>query len=69
MIARGLPRLVRQRVVIHTKTGSSIRGVLRDVYRDCVSIAEPEFLHEAQPADLAGAVVIERGQIDWIQVL
>lgn len=65
----GVRRLVRRRVVVHTKDDRSIRGVLTHNYRDCMVLAQPEYLHEAKPTELEGDAVILRDNIAWLQVL
>lgn len=65
----GLKRLVRQRVVVHTRDERSIRGVLLEIYRDCVVLAEPEYLQEAKPAELKGNAVIPTENVAWLQIL
>lgn len=65
----GVRRLERRRVVIHTKDDRSIRGVLTKNYRDCLVLAQAEYLHEAKPTELEGDAVILRDNVSWLQVL
>lgn len=66
---RGVRKLVRSRVVVHTRDDQSIRGILTASYRDCFVLAEPQYLGEAQPSDLEGRAVILRDNVAWLQVL
>jgi hypothetical protein len=62
--------LVRRRVIVHTRDGQSIRGVLVGEYRDCLVLEAAEFLREAPgPEDIAGRAVVERNNVSWLQVL
>lgn len=65
--ARGIRRLVRQRVIVHTKTGHSIGGILVGEFTDCLRLEEPKYLGEN--ADLSGEAVVLRSDISWLQVL
>lgn len=71
MIRRSyIRRLAGRQVVVHTKAGSSIRGVVSTVGTDCVVLEAPVYLGEAQTQDdLEGRVVIERAQVDFTQEL
>lgn len=66
---RWLNRLVRQTVVIHTTTGTSLRGVLIGVYQDCVVLHHATFLGSDTTQDVDGEVVIPREQVGWLQRL
>jgi hypothetical protein len=69
LYSSGIARLRRRRVVVHTKDEYSIKGVLAATYRDCLVIAEPEYLDAAQPANLKGRVVVPRANIAFLQVV
>lgn len=64
---RGVVRFVKRRVVVHTKVGVSIQGILIASHGDCVELRQPEEL--AQKATLEGEAVILKSNIDFIQVL
>jgi small nuclear ribonucleoprotein (snRNP)-like protein len=65
-----LDRLVRSRVIAHTKDDQSIRGTLRSVDRDSVVLDPAEYLEpgaeDGKP--LNGAAVILRQNVSWLQV-
>lgn len=65
----GVRRLVRSRVVVHTRDNRSLRGVLAASYRDCLRLVHAEYLEEAKPAELDGDVVVLRENISFVQVL
>lgn len=67
--SRGIERLKRTRLVVHTTDEHSIRGTLVETYRDSIVIAEAEYLREAQPENLPGRAVIPRSRVAWIQAL
>lgn len=66
---RGVRRLVRARVVVHTKDDRSLRGVLAAEHADCLVLAQPEWLGEAMPERMPGEVVVLLSNVSWIQVL
>lgn len=66
---RGLRGLVKDRVVLHTTDGHSIRGVVIGVYRDSIVLGHTAYLDEAREAGLEGDVLVPREKIAWIQRL
>lgn len=68
ILRRGLHKLVKQRVVVHTKDDRSIRGVLIGVYSDALALAHPEYLQEAQPEGLPGEAVVPQANVSWLQI-
>lgn len=71
-----LDRLHRERVIVHTKDDQSIRGLIGEAYRDCVVLAEAEYLlkdveapSEKKTVELDGRPVIPRENIAWVQKL
>ena len=68
---RGLARYEKRRVTVHTlrPDDQSIRGVLVGVYRDCIELSSPEYLHEARPEGVNATAVIPRVSISWMEVL
>lgn len=67
-MSRGLRRLQRKSVVLHTGDGQSFRGVLLDTYRDSLVLVEAEHLDGDVRVELAGHVVIPRRNVSWLQV-
>jgi small nuclear ribonucleoprotein (snRNP)-like protein len=68
-MSRYLKKLRGERVVLQTKDDRSIRGVLTDVYADCVAVTHAEYLEEAQATALPGEAVVLRGNLSWIHKL
>lgn len=68
-MSRGLKRLKGERVVLQTKDDRSLRGVLLDVFRDCVAIGHFEYLEEANPVDLPGEATVLFENLSWIHKL
>lgn len=68
---RGLQRLVKERVVVHTNRpdDQSIRGVCEHVARDCVVLTAPEWLESAQPEPAPGRAVVLKRNVSSIQIL
>jgi len=62
-------KLVRLRVIAHTKDDQSIRGVLQEVHRDCIVLSAAEYLGQAKTEALSGTPVIPRENLSWLQVL
>lgn len=68
-MSRGLRRLKGERVVLQTKDDRSLRGVLLDVFRDCVVIGHFEYLEEANPVDLPGEATVRFDNLSWVHKL
>ena len=68
-MSRGLKRLRGERVVLQTKDDRSLRGVLLDVYKDCVVVGHFEYLGEANPVDLPGEATVLCENLSWIHKL
>lgn len=68
-MSRGLRRLKGERVVLQTKDDRSLRGILLDVFRDCVVIGHFEYLEEANPVDLPGEATVLVQNLSWIHKL
>lgn len=66
---QGLRRLEGDRVVVQTRDGRSIRGILEHAYRAALVVAAVEYLDEASPVDLPGQAVIPLGNVSWIHQL
>jgi len=54
---------------VHTRAGSSIEGVLSRVYRDCVVLEHAAYLSGGSSTSVDGEAVIERANVDWLQVI
>lgn len=64
---RGVARYEKRRVVVHTKEGTSLQGVLVGSYADCFALREAKYLSEN--ADLGGEAVVLKANVDWVQAL
>lgn len=66
-----LKRVIRQTVLVQLKGGTSIKGVLVDVYADVVVVrhAAAAVSGAKEFTDVDGEQVIPRGNVDWIQVI
>lgn len=66
-----LKATTRRSVVVQLKSGTSLRGVLVDVYRDCIVLrhagAAPSGARDF--TDVDGEQAIPRDNVDWMQVL
>lgn len=70
--ASGYQHLLGRTVVLHTadrQGGRSIQGVLTRRYADSYRLESPQWLAEAQPADLAGYVVVPEARVAFVQAL
>lgn len=70
-LRRYLNRVTRRHVVVNLKSGTSIKGVLFAAYRDVLvirhaAIATPK---AREFVDADGEQLIERHDVDWIQLL
>lgn len=66
---RWLFRLERRTVVVHTRNGSSIRGVLAGTYQDALVLTAAALLSGNETIPIDGDVTVPRGNVDWIQGL
>jgi hypothetical protein len=60
---------LRRSVIVHTKDGKSIRGLLTQEFADGLVLALPEFLNETDPIDLGGELLVHASNISITQVL
>ena len=61
---------VLKRVIVNTKTGNAFRGLLWAKKADYLVLRQAEMLGEgATRAPMDGEVVIERANVDFMQVL
>ena len=64
-----LARLVRWRVVAHTRDGRSLSGVAVGVHRDCIVLDHAAYLMEdGRREDLTGHTVIPRDNLSFLQM-
>lgn len=62
-------RTVRQQVVVHLKSGTSLAGVLVAEYDDCIALANGYLLgSDGAATALDGEALIRYPDIDWTQV-
>lgn len=66
--AGGYRELLGRKVVLHTGE-RSIQGVLTRRYADSYRLESPQWIGEAQPADLAGYLVVPEAQVAFVQAL
>lgn len=64
-----LETVERSRVVVHTRGGSSIEGVLTGLYPDCLVLEHASALSGSGRLSIDGEALIERTKVDWIQRL
>lgn len=64
-----LDTVERSRVVVHTRAGSSIEGVLTHVYPDVVVLEHASYLTGSGRTTIDGEAIVERPKVDWIQRL
>lgn len=62
---RGLRRHLRRTLVVHTKDGRSLRGVLTHEHTDCLVLSQARLLDV--DIALGGETVILRENISWAQ--
>lgn len=57
-------------VLVTTKTDRTFRGVLRKRRRDCLILCQVSLLKgKGESTEIAGEVVIERANVDFLQVV
>ena len=64
-----LETMARETIVVNQPDGTSIRGVLIAVHRDCLVLAHARVLGAEADTPLDGQAVIERSKVAWIQRL
>ena len=67
LTAAGYEHLVGRRVVVHLQD-RSLRGVYARAWVDGHTLAHPEWLQGAQPAELGGEMFLPLGEVSMIQV-
>lgn len=61
---------LRRRVLINLKTDKAFRGVLWAKRGALLVVKSPELLEAGrEPVSLDGEVIVERGNVDFVQVL
>lgn len=66
---RWIERLTRRSVVVHTRDGASMRGVLVATYRDCLVLSHANYLAGEGAVAVDGEVVVPRETVSWLQVM
>lgn len=66
-LRRYIDGMERESVVVHTKTGSSISGVLISVHRDCVVLRHAKLLSASGSVVIDGEAIVPRAEVEWIQ--
>lgn len=61
---------LRRRVIVHTRGGHSIDGILTGLYPDAVAVEHATYLRTGDPSvPLDGTQLIPWGQVTWAQEL
>lgn len=64
------PLVLRRRVLVNLKTGKAVEGVLWTRRRGVLVLKDAKLLeHGKPPADLVGEVLLEKPNVDFVQVL
>jgi small nuclear ribonucleoprotein (snRNP)-like protein len=66
---RWINRLTRRTVVVHTRDGQSLRGVLVGAYRDCLVLSHAVYLAGEGEVNVDGEVAVPRQTVGWLQVI
>jgi len=66
---RGFRALELSTVVVHTTSGSSLRGVLVGTYRDSLVLKHAKYLASNTVEDIDGEVYVPVGQVAFVQHL
>lgn len=59
--------VVRRRVIINLKSGLAFRGILWNQAGDLLVLRQAEILKEDRALQVDGEVIIERGEVEFIQ--
>lgn len=63
----GLERRVKRTIVIFTRDGHSVRGILLESYADCLVLAHPVWLQGMRPANLGGQFIVPLDNVMYAQ--
>lgn len=66
---RWIDRLTRRSVVVHTRDGASMRGILVAAHRDCLVLAHVRYLAGEGEVTVDGEAVVPRDTVAWLQVM
>lgn len=70
MRLKWIERQTKSTVVLHTRDGQSIRGVLIRAYSDCVVLHHAAFLSPGGgETQVDGEVILPRPNLSWLQVI
>lgn len=58
----------KKTVLVNLKTGTTFRGVLYHCYADIIVLKSAQLLQSNTATDVAGDTIIERDNIDFMQV-
>lgn len=61
--------LVAERLIVNLKSDKAFRGILWDESKELLTLRDTTLLEHGKEAPVDGEVVIERANIDFIQVL
>lgn len=64
-----ITQLKANTVVVHTRSGDSVRGILIGVFKDSLVIAHATLLQGDTTTNIDGEVVVPRDQVAWLQTL
>jgi hypothetical protein len=64
-----LDALTLSTVIVHTKSGSSIKGLKAAVYDDCIVLRDAVLLEPEAQVLLDGDVPIPRENVDFMQLI
>lgn len=67
MIRRGVARYAKRTVLLHTKDGQSLRGVLDGVYVDCLVLVAAVDLET--DTKLRGYAIVPRSNVSYLQAV
>lgn len=69
-VERRFERAVRRRVIVHTRDGYSLDGVLHGLYADGVELGDATFIRtDDSDVALDGTQIIPWRSISWVQEL
>lgn len=58
-----------QRLLVNTKAGDTVLGVVRDVTRHCIWLGDAQFVaKDGSRLPLDGEAIVPADSVDWLQV-
>jgi hypothetical protein len=64
-----LADLTFQTVIVHTKAGTSVKGLRAAVYEDCIVLRDAMVLEPEAQVLLDGEVTVPRENVDFMQII